>query len=405
LGRVITLPPSLASLQFRNYRLLWIGNLVSNTGDWMDQIAFNWLVYQMTDSAVYLGLTNLCRWVPILIFTLLGGVVADRLERRRLLFVTQAATMLLALTLAVLVATGLVQIWMVLAIAAGRGVTMSFNQPARQSLVSELVPPEYLRNAIAVNSANFNLTRIVGPALGGVLIATVGVAGAFFLNAASFVAVLWGLLLMDIPERPRRKQHDFFTDLVEGLRYVAGHPALRALLLLALLPVVLGMPYMTMLTVFARDVLEVGGSGLGLLTACASMGAMLGAVYVTLSLATPRGRLMLGALVVFGLTLAAFALSPWVGVSALALFGVGFSQQVYLTTNQTVVQEHVDETYRGRVLSILFLNRGMMPLGTMLAGFGTAAFGVQPTMTVMAVALVATALLAVRFAPAARDLD
>jgi len=210
---------------------------------------------------------------------------------------------------------------------------------------------------------------------------------------------------MDIPERPRRKQHDFFTDLVEGLRYVAGHPALRALLLLALLPVVLGMPYMTMLTVFARDVLEVGGSGLGLLTACASMGAMLGAVYVTLSLATPRGRLMLGALVVFGLTLAAFALSPWVGVSALALFGVGFSQQVYLTTNQTVVQEHVDEAYRGRVLSILFLNRGMMPLGTMLAGFGTAAFGVQPTVTAMAVALVATALLAIRFAPAARDLD
>src|SRR5262249_43720259 len=125
---------------------------------------FNWLVYQMTDSAVYLGLTNLCRWVPILVFTLLGGVVADRLERRRLLFVTQAATMLLALALAGLVATRLGPIWMVLAIAAGRGVTMSFNQPARQSLVAELVPPEYLRNAIAVNSANFNLTRIVGPA-------------------------------------------------------------------------------------------------------------------------------------------------------------------------------------------------------------------------------------------------
>ncbi len=400
----VALPVALTALRHRNYRLLWMGNLVSNTGDWMDQVAFNWLVYQLTDSAIYLGIVNLCRWVPILAFTLLGGVVADRWERRRLMLVTQAVAMGLALALALLVAAGLVQVWMVLAIAAGRGIMMSFNQPARQSLVSELVPPQDLRNAIALNSANFNLTRVIGPAIGGVLIATVGVAGAFFLNAVSFIAVLASLALMQLPAQRVRPRRGMLDELLGGLRYVRTQPTLRALLLLALLPVVFGMPYMTMLTVFARDVFDVGGTGLGLLTACASVGALLGALQVAGARLGSRGALMLVALVAFGLALAAFALTPWVWLAALILLVVGAAQQVYLTLNNTIVQERVDEEFRGRVLSILFLSRGMIPLGTMLAGLGTAAFGAQRTMGVMAVALVVTALLAVRYAPGLREL-
>ena len=200
----LPVPPTFVSLRHRNYRLLWFGSLVSSSGDWMDQIALNWLVYDLTGSAVYLGLLNLCRLGPILLFTLIGGVVADRVERRRLLFTTQTVAMLLALALALLVSTGAAQIWAVLLIAAGRGVMMSFNQPARQSLISDLVPADDLMNAIALNSATLNLTRVLGPAIGGGLIASVGVAGAFYVNGVSFLAVLYGLALMRFPERTRR---------------------------------------------------------------------------------------------------------------------------------------------------------------------------------------------------------
>jgi MFS family permease len=357
----------------------------------------------MTDSAIFLGLVNLFRWLPILIFTLVGGVVADRWERRRLMFTTQAVAMVLAFILAVLVETGLVQIWMVLVIAAGRGVMMSFNQPAKQGLVSDLVPPKDLRNAIALNSTQFNLTRIVGPAVGGLLIATVGVGGAFFLNAVSFIAVLWSLAAMEIPPHRAASHRSMLEDVKGGIDYVRGQPLIQALLVLALLPVGLGLPYMTMLTVFARDVLQVGGTGLGLLTACSSVGAVLGALYVAGAANVRRGWLLLVALIVFGIALFAFSVSPWVWFSAAMLFVVGSSQQVYMTTNQTVVQEIVDDEYRGRVLSILFLNRSMIPLGTMVAGFGTAAFGVQHTMAAMAAALVLTGLLAARLSPASRD--
>lgn len=406
-GWRLPLPATFSSLRHRNYRLLWVGTLISSSGDWMDQIALNWLMYALTNSPVYLGLLNFCRLAPILVFTLIGGVVADRVERRRLMFTTQSVAMVLALVLAVLVSTGVVQVWMVLLIAAGRGIMLSFNMPARQSLISELVPAEDLMNAIALNSATLNLTRVIGPAIGGGLIATVGVAGAFYLNAASFLAVLYGLAMMRFPERPpRRRKAGILTELAGGICYLRGQPALRTVVILALLPMVFGMPYMTMLTVFAKDVLAVGGGGLGLLTACSGAGAMLGALTVASLRGTRRrGRLMLAGLVGFGLSLLVFSSSPWLWLSLPALMAVGASQQVYNATNNTLIQVYVDEEYRGRVTSTLFLNRGMVPLGTILAGFGTAAFGPQIAMGAMAVVLIVMALLAMRFAPAARDLE
>lgn len=398
-------PSTFRSLQHRNFRLLWFGNLISHSGDWMDQIAFNWLVYAMTGSAFYLGLINFCRLAPILVFTLIGGVVADRVERRWLLFTTQASAMVMAFVLAVLVSAGQIQIWMVLLIAVGRGVMNSFNQPARQSLISELVPAEDLMNAIGLNSATLNLTRVLGPALGGILIATIGVAGAFYLNGASFLAVLVALYLMRFPPRPPAQHRSLLADLLGGVRYVRTHPTLRVLVPLALLPMLFGMPYMTLLTVFAKDVLHAGGLGVGVLTAGSGIGAMTGALAVA-SITRPmrRGRLMLAGLVAFGVTLFAFALSPWLPASLLAVVAVGASQQIYNATNNTLVQEYVDEAYRGRVLSTLFLNRVMVPLGTMLAGIGTGFIGVQASVAVMGAALMVMALLVMRLAPTARDL-
>jgi MFS family permease len=405
--RLHRLPPALQSLRHPNYRLLWIGTLISNSGDWMDQIALNWLVYQLSGSAVQLAFLNLARLAPIFVFTLVGGVIADRWERRRLLFTTQAVAMVLAFILATLTIVEVVQIWMVIVIAVGRGIVLSFNQPARQSLISDLVPREDLKNAIALNSATLNLTRVLGPTIGGVLIATVGVAGAFYLNAVSFLAVLYALSLMRFPDRIARKHAgSMLADLAGGLTYLRQRPTLRTLVLLALLPMVLGMPYMTMLTVFASDVLHVGGGGLGLLTACSGIGAVSGALWVAANAHRVRlGRLMFLGLIGFGATLVVFSLSPWFWLSLVALVAVGAGQQIYMASNNALIQTNVEEEFRGRIVSTLFLNRSMVPLGTVLAGIGTTFFGVQATSAVMAAGLLVLAVTMSQVAPAARDLE
>ena len=402
-ARRMRLPKAFESLRHRNYRLLWVGTLISSSGDWMDQVALNWLVYELTDSAFSLGILNLCRLLPILLFTLIGGVVADRFERRRMLFVTQTVAMVLAFALAILVSTGIVfrdtqlGFLMVLVVAVGRGMMMSFNQPARQSLISDLVPSELLTNAVALNSATLNLTRVIGPVIGGLLIASIGTAGAFYFNGASFVAVLWGLALMRFPPRvARRSKAGIAAELAGGVRYVANHPQLRTLVVLALVPMIFGMPYMTMLTVFARDVLFVGGTGLGVLTAASGRRRLRGAVRCRAGRehGSPPGDADRAGLL-RRLADQLLAVTVAVGVGRM-LTAAGFSQQVYMALNNTLIQEDVDPEYRGRVISTLFLNRGFVPMGTMIAGFGADAFGAPLTIGAMASVLVLLALVAAR---------
>jgi MFS family permease len=389
------LPDAFSSLRHRNYRLLWFGNLVSISGDWMDQVAFSWLVYSMTHSTVALAFVNVCRAGPILVFTLIGGVVADRFERRRLMFTTQTISMVLAFVLAGMLTAGLLAVWMAFAIAVARGVTNSFNQPARQSLISELVPVEDLPNAVGLNSATLNLTRVIGPALGGILIATVGVQGAFYLNGISFIAVLISLAMMRFPvQKARRAVGGVFAELTAGLKYLRGEAALRTLVILALLPMVLGQPYQTMLTVFAKDVFKSGGLGLGVMQSTAAIGSLMGAMMVASSRNMNRfNRQMLMGLAGFGGFLVVFAVAPSMYFAIPALVAAGFSNQTYQTSNNTLVQINVDEEYRGRVLSTLFLQRGMVPLGTMIAGIATTAVGPRVTVGVMAGSLVAIAAL------------
>jgi len=401
-------PAAFRALNHRNYRLLWLGNLVSQSGDWMDLIAFNWLVYSLTGSTLSLAFANAFRALPILFFTLIGGVIADRVQRRKLLFSTQAIMMLLAFTLAVLVSIGSVNIWLLYLVALARGVTMSFNQPARQSLISELVPPDDLPNAVALNSASVNLTRVIGPAIGGGLIATIGVEGAFWLNAVSFLAVLYGLVLMRFPEwQPRRRPHGVLSDLKEGMAYLRQESGLRLLVLIAIVPMVLGQPYQVLLTVFAKDVFRSGGSGLGLMQAIAAFGAVSGAMMVASSRDSGRFHLqMLLGLLGFGGALTAFVLAPSMWVALPILLAVGFSQQTYQTSNNTLIQTNVAEEYRGRILSTLFLQRGTVPLGTVLAGALTSVVGPRLALGSMAVGLVAMGLLALPHAlPVLRDLS
>lgn len=396
-----------ASLRHRNYLLLWIGSLVSNTGDWMDQVALNWLVWTLTKDPAALGLLNACRGLPILAFTLFGGALADRIERRRLLQSTQLLGMALAFVLAGLVWTGSIEFWQVLLLGTLRGVLLSFNQPTRQALVSELVPRADLLNAVALNSATMNMTRVFGGALGGVLIGLFGVAGCFFLNGLSFVAVIWALALMEIPPQPAgRPRQGILRAVGAGLAYIRSEPALAGLVLAGLVPMIFGMPYLTLLPIFADQVLRIGNTGYGFMVALTGVGALAGALTVaSLRDFRHKGRLMLAVMTGFGAMLVLFALSDWTPLSLVLLLGVGCGSTGYLAVNNTLLQVNSTAEMRGRVMSVFFLNRGLVPLGTMVAGLAAGAIGAPLTVAVMGGVIIVLALIIAVRLPVIRALE
>ncbi|GIW11399.1 MAG: MFS transporter [Dehalococcoidia bacterium] len=404
-GRAFPATSPFRPLRHRNFRLLWLGTVVSNSGDWMDQVALNWLVFTLTSSPVYLALLNLCRSGPILLFTLLGGAIADRVERRRLMTISQTGAMLTAIALGGIALTG-GTVWLVLALATLRGVLMSFNLPARQALISELVPREDLTATISLNSATLNLSRVIGPAIGGLLIASVGIAVAFWLNAASFLAVLIGLACMsDLPPRKPAPPVSVWQSVGEGLAFVARDPILRGLLVLALVPLVLGMSYQPMLAVFAEDVLSAGAAGLGLLTSAAGLGAVLGALLVgAVGGNLRRGRVMFAGLALFGSALLLFATARTLGLAALALLVVGMGSSLYQAINNALLQEHAPDALRGRVMSMLFLTRGMIPLGAMAAGIGATLVGAPAMLSLFAGLLLVLVALGWLLNPTVREL-
>jgi MFS family permease len=400
-------PKMFAALRHRNYRLYWVGTLIANTGDWMDQIALGWLMWELTGSGSWLGILAFCRAFPILIFTLFGGALADRMERRRLMQGTQTFAMLLALLLGLLVFTDVVQIWHVLAIAALRGIMLSVNLPTRQALLSDIVDREHLANAIALNSATMNLTRILGGSLGGLLITLVGTAGVFFINGASFIVLIISLAMMTIPPLVQTgKPKNILRSIREGLSYVAQQDVLRSLVFLALVPMIFGMPYMTLLPIFADDVLGIGHEGYGLLVACTGVGALSGALSLAaLGSYRRRGQLMLLIMAWFGVMLVVFSRSDLPLLSYILLFGVGAGQTGYMALNTTLLQTHASDEMRGRVMSIFFLNRGMVPLGTVGAGFATEAIGAQWTVTIMGCVVLALAAFAFLRVPRLRGVE
>ena len=398
-GRFSGLRATTQALKHREYRLMWASNLIAQTGDWMDQVAFSWLVYDMTHSAIALVLVNFCRAIPILLFTLVAGVVADRMPRQKLMVLSQVVMMAVAIILSTLMTFDWLSLWMVFVIATARGIVNSFNQPARQALISELVPKEDLPSAVALNATTFNLSKAIGPATSGVLIAVVGVTGAFYINSISIGFALVCLLAMKFPppEEQRAVRKSMAADFVEGIRYLQREKAIRTLVILAIVPMFLGQPYQTMLTIFAKDIFHAGSIGLGVLQSTAAIGSLVGIVFVASKASGARfNQQMVVGLGVFGAFLTLFAASPSIAIALPLLFIVGISQQTYQTSNNTLIQLSVDREYRGRVLSTLYLQRGMVPLGTMLAGLVTELVGARWATGGMAVALL---LIAVVSAP------
>jgi MFS family permease len=375
----------------------------------MQATAQGWLVLGLTNSAAALGLTSAAGNLPILLFSLYAGVLADRVDQRRLLVFTQALAAVFTAGLALSVSLGSVQFWQVLLAAFLVGTMSALSGPAYQALVSTLVPARALGNAIALNSAQFNLSRIFGPTLAGIGIGLGGLAFAFWANSLSFVVVVIVLATLPILNTRAigRLEASLWTNIGEGLRYARSAPLVPPLLLLTLAPALLNLNYLVLLPIFARDVLQIGAPGLGLLTAGVGIGALTGAL--SIAVARPgggSGRLLLAALAVSSAGLLVFSVSLWLPLSLVGLAVMGGCQVAYYSTTNTLLQLLVPMRLRGRVMSLYILaSTGLTPLGALVVGPIADAVGVQPTLAACAaITIVIVAFTALRY-PALRRLD
>ncbi len=383
---------------------MWLGQVCTSMGQWMDQVARGYLIYQITGSALKLGIATAMRGLPLLFFGIIAGAVADRYGRKAQLVIAQVTNGLLNITLASLVLTHRVQPWHVYVTGFLAGTVQAFQQPARQALISDMVGNRYLMNALALNSVALNGSRTIGPAIAGLLIALVGVDGSYFAQAALYLfATVWTIQMVVPPPRDtgqRRARQSFVSDIKGGLGYVATDPNIRILMLLALVPITLAMPYTSLMPVFARDVLH-GGAGIqGLLLTCVGLGALGGALVVaSMRRSNGYGWTVAAGAAVFGAFLMAFSESRWVAVSALLAAAVGVFSVVYQTQNQTLLQVLAPRNMRGRVMSIYLLNRGLVPLGSLLAGALASAYGGPRALLIMSGASVGVVTLLMLMSP------
>ena len=387
------------ALSHRDFRLFWIGAFLSNVGTWMQAVAQGWLMLLLTNSAFWLGLDAFVATAPGFLFTLAGGVFADLIDRRRLLLFTQVVAGMAALGLAVLVGTGVVNRWMVLGFSFITGCCMALASPSFLAMTYDLVGREDLPNAIAMNSTQFQLARVVGPALAGVAFKLFDLAGCFFANGLSFIAVVAALWVVR-PERKTTATHSvrdrraLWHDLVEGFRYVRNRPRVSALLILSGVNSLFGAPYFTLVPIYARNIFGLGETGLALMMGTAGAGAFFGALLVAyLGDFRRKGWLVLGGSITFGLFITAFAVSASLTMSLVFLFGVGFSIVVSVATTNTLLQKLVTDQMRGRVMSMFILSfLGTMPIGNILAGAASNSVGPQFTLALggIIVTLVAT---------------
>ena len=359
------------ALRHRNFRLFWTGQLVSLIGTWMQSVAQGWLMHRLTGSAFMLGLLGFLQFLPVLLFSLWAGVVADRVDKRKLLLITQTTALLQATTLALVVTTGVVTPGMVLGLALVFGIFNAFDLPARQSFLVEMVGKEDLSNAIAMNSAAFNTARVLGPAVAGVLVATVGEAGCFWINAASYLAVLASLARIKLPERERVEQPGrALTRLSEGLRYATSVKPIRNLLLLLGVMAGLGFQYMVLLPVYAREILHAGPEAYGLMVSAFGLGSLISAVWMTRRLDRwdLRRNLLIG-LSLAGVGMGMFAWSRTLPLSLAMGFLTGFGLILYIASTNTLLQLTTEDRYRGRIMSLYTLMFiGTAPIGAIVSG-------------------------------------
>jgi MFS family permease len=387
-------PGLLAAFAHRGFRLLWAGAFLSSIGTWTQDVALAWIIHSRLGDPLYLGLRSFAQEVPLLAFMLLGGAVADRVDRRRILLASQWFQMGMAVLLGALFLGGRLGIAAIVLVAFATGVAQSQSAPTYQAVITSLVPRDRIANAVALNSLQFNLSRAIGPVVAGLLLAHAGAGWCFAANAASFVAVILALRRIELPPPIPGPRESLGESLRAGLGYVAAAPGLRAATLLAAAASFLAFPLVTYLPVIAGDVLKTGAAGYSLLLSSVGVGAIAGAVTTAQRGLVPgRGRLTLLAFAAFGLVSVGASLSRWQWVSMALLVGSGFTLTTAFSTLNSLVQEMAPDALRGRVLSIFGLAfRGGGPIGSLVAGGIVRAAGAPVVLAAYAGVLLVLAL-------------
>lgn len=378
-------PAMFRALKHRNYQYFFAGQLLSLTGTWMQTVAQAWLVYRLTGSTVLLGLISFSGQIPVFLLAPVGGAIADKYNRQRILQITQTAAMILASVLTILTLTETIEVWHIFVLAALLGLANAFDIPTRQAFIVDITRREDLTNAIALNSSMFNGARIVGPAVAGLLVASVGEGWCFGINALSYIAVLTGLFLIKIQtQRKVPVPGSAISNIVEGFQFVAKTSPVRSLLLLLGIVSLMGSPYAVLMPIFADQILNGGASGLGILMGASGVGALAGA----LALAARKslkglGRWIAIASAGFGASLILFSFSRSFWLSAAFLVPAGFAMMVQMASSNTLVQSMVPDNLRGRVMAVYsMMFMGMAPLGAMFAGTVAEKIGAPYTVAV-----------------------
>ncbi|WP_026045672.1 MFS transporter [Paenisporosarcina sp. TG-14] len=358
------------ALNSRVFQIFMSGSLVTRVGDWMDLVALNWAVLQLTNSPLMLGVVNACRLLPTFLLSVPAGVLADRYDRRKLLIFIQIGMMFLTFCLGYLLDSGPVLFWAFILIVTLRSMLAAMDSPIRNALVPNLVTPNAMSSAIAINTLVINLSRIIGPALAGMLLAVTDIANIFYINAWGTLGVLISLVVIRSHAVPQfTKKNREKTTFREAADYVKNQPSVQSLLMLAIVPMIFGFPYTTMMPLFARDLLNLGPEGFGLLLSISSIGALVGGTWLSLGKEIKgAGKWLICSIMGFGLSLLFFIVAQSFLQAGLAMFLVGLTSQTYRTMSRITLQMHVPDQLRGRVLSIALMDRGFIPLGAILLG-------------------------------------
>ena len=382
-----------SALRFPQYRRYWLGNLSAVSGQQMMWIAQGWLVYRLTDSPLYLGYAGLATAAPAILLNLLGGVLADRLDQRKVIFATQAVTATSVVILATLTALGVVEGWHVLAVAFVSGATQAFGNPARQSIFPQLIDRENLMNAVALNSMVWQATRVVAPAIGGVIVGTLGEAVTFYVCAASFAPL--GIIVLGLKTAAppaSRGQATMLKDLGEGLGFIRANFIFAFLIGMSFVNSFFGNAANQLMPIFARDVLNAGSYGMGALMSISGVGAILGVLSLGYAGGVDRkGYLLVGGAMAYGAGLIVFALSTAFALSFVAAFFMGAFSSVYMITLQTALQLRVPNELRGRVMGVFGMTYNMGPLGGLQAGAMAEAWTAPAAVAFAGAAIIVTA--------------
>jgi MFS family permease len=383
------------ALQHRNFRLFWFGQIISLSGTWMQSVAQGWLVYSLTKSPFYLGLVAASGALPILLFSFAGGIVADRFRKRNLLLMTQALSILPALLLGMLTDMQLIAVWQVAFLAAFLGTINAFDIPARQSYIVELVGKSNLTNAIALNSASFHGARMIGPVIAGLTIGSLGLPACFYLNAASFLAVIIALSRIDIKGEIYESSKGFFQDFIEGITYIRNNAEIYRTIILIAVFSLLGMPFITFLPVFAGEIFRIGPKGFGFLVGATGFGALSAALFLAFkSDIRDKNKFMALSALCFSFALLAFSTSKILYVSMILLTIIGWSLVSIFATANSFIQLTVPDKLRGRAMSVYaFVFLGTAPIGNSLIGLLASSLGTTHAISIAAFFCIITSMV------------